>query len=66
MAHVTYSMASVEEMGIRLNISGFSDKLFEFAKNYIDILLGCAEDGFLRENMMHSIAKKKSEYESNS
>ena len=35
LAHVTFSFKSVEEMAISLNISGFSDNIFEFAKIYI-------------------------------
>ena len=63
MANITYSMTSIDEMGIRLKISGFSDKLFEFASTYIEIFLGCAENGFLQENLMHSIEKKRAVYE---
>jgi len=36
LAHVTYSMSTIEEMAVRISISGFSDKLFDFTKIYID------------------------------
>ena len=56
-------MESWEEMAVILEIKGFSDKIFEFARAYIDIFIGCAEDnGFDRESVMHSIAKNKDAY----
>ena len=54
---------NVEEMAISLNFRGFSDKLFQFAEIFIDILLECAkEGGFDDEQVMNSIEKRKSEY----
>ena len=53
-------------MAVNLRIFGFSDKLFEFVKIYIELLLECAnEKGFDRRRVMHSIEKIKSEYANN-
>ena len=60
LAHVSYSLRSIEEMAVHLRISGFSDKLFEFAQSYIDILIECAKDnGFKSRDVRQSIAKIK-------
>ena len=50
-------------MAINLSVTGFSDRAFEFAKAYIDLLLESAnKDGFERSSIQHSIEKIKSEY----
>ena len=45
-------MESVEEMAVRLKLSGYSDKIFEFAETYIDIMLGCAKQGGFEESLI--------------
>ena len=66
LAHVEYSLKSVEEMAVNLKISGFSDNLFKFAKEYIKILVDSAvKDGFVKNNVRHSIEKIRSEYANN-
>ena len=53
-------------MIIKLQITGFSDKIFEFAKIYIDLLVESAkEDGFEKGVVRHSIEKIKSRYANN-
>lgn len=54
-------------MGIHLKFSGYSEKIFEFAKTYIDIMLECAKkDGFEKSQVENSIEKIKTEcYNSN-
>ena len=50
-------------MAVILEIKGFSDKILQFAQDYIDIFIGCAEDnGFDRASVLHSIAKKKTAF----
>ena len=46
LANITHDWHEVEEVAIGLEISGFSQKIFEFAKTFIDILLECAETEF--------------------
>ena len=50
-------------MAVHLRIKGYSDKIFEFAKIYIDLILESAEEGsFSREVTRQSIEKVKTEY----
>ena len=50
-------------MAVKIRIQGFSDKLFEFAQTFIDIMLECAtKDGFDSEQVIHSIEKKRVKY----
>ena len=66
LAHVTYSMSTIEEMAVRISISGFSDKLFDFTKIYIDQLFKCAEDNhFMKKSVIQSMAKNKQIYANN-
>ena len=46
LAEVDYHLKSVEEMAINLNFSGYSDKLFDFIEEYLDILIECSLKGF--------------------
>ena len=54
-------------MGIHLKFSGYSEKIFEFANTYIDIMLECAKKGgFEKSRVENSIEKIKTEcYNSN-
>ena len=45
-------METVEEMAVRVKLSGYSDKIFEFAETYIDIMLGCAKQGGFEESLI--------------
>ena len=45
LANVTYKFSSVEEMAVRIKITGYSEKLLQFAELFIDIMLGCAKPG---------------------
>ena len=59
-------MSSIEEMAVNLRIKGFSDKLFEFAAAYIDIMLECARPGgFDEDQVLNSMEKKRSKYANN-
>ena len=59
LAEVYYEMRSVEEMAVNLHFSGYSDKLFTFIDDYLNILLECAEDGFDNDQILNSVEKKK-------
>ena len=49
-------------MGVHLRFSGYSEKIFEFAKTYIDIMLECAKkDGFEESQVDNSIEKVKTD-----
>ena len=53
-------------MAVNLSITGFSDKIYEFASIYIQLLFDCAkEKGFEANSVKHSIQKKKSVYANN-
>jgi len=43
MAEMTYSVNSVEEMAVSLNFGGYSDKLFDFAEAFLEIMKDCAK-----------------------
>ena len=43
LAHMRYSFQTVEEMAINIKIRGYSDKIFEFIKIYIELMLSCAK-----------------------
>ena len=45
LAEVSYRLRSVEEMAVNLNFSGYSDKLFDFIDQYLDILIECSKIG---------------------
>ena len=50
-------------MAIKINITGFSDNIFDFAKVYTDLLLKCANEmAFLPGDIKNSIEKLRSEY----
>ena len=47
LANCTYSVDLVEEMAVHIRINGYSDKLFDFATIFLDIMSDCAkENGF--------------------
>ena len=50
LANVEFSFETVEEMVIRIKITGYSQKLFDFAQNFIDIMLECAKPGGFEHN----------------
>ena len=45
LANVGFDFEIVEEMAIRIWISGYSEKLFNFAEIFIDTMLECAKKG---------------------
>ena len=50
-------------MAVNIEIKGYSDKLFEFAKTYIEIMLSCARPGgFKKEQVINSMEKKRAKY----
>ena len=56
LANVNFRLESIEEMGVRLRIAGYSDKIFDFAECLINILFKCAKDGGFEHNaVMNSI-----------
>ena len=46
LANVCYNMDSVEEMAVNFHFSGYSDKLFDFIEEYLNILVECSQSGF--------------------
>ena len=52
-------------MVINLKISGFSDQIFEFAKDYIQLLLESANEGFDSGTVRNSIEHIRTEYANN-
>ena len=60
LAHVSFSLDTVEEMAVSLTVTGFSDKILVFAETYIQLLLWCAEPrGFDRASVLQAIEKVK-------
>ena len=46
LAHMKYSLSSLDDVAVKVEVSGYSDRLFEFAGLFLDILFECAENGF--------------------
>ena len=46
LAHMKYSLNSLDDLAVKVEVSGYSDRLFEFAEIFFDILFRCANDGF--------------------
>ena len=46
LAHMKYSLSSLDDIAVKIEVSGYSDRLFEFAGLFLDILFECAESGF--------------------
>ena len=65
LANVNFSFESIEEMGVRLRIAGYSDKIFDFAECFIAILFKSAEKGFEHSDVMNSIEAMGSEFANN-
>ena len=38
LAEINYKFASIDDIAVRISITGYSDKIFEFAKIYLDTL----------------------------
>ena len=56
-------MKTIDEMAINLKFSGYSDKLFNFAEIFIEIMLECArKEGFESDQVMNSIEKTKATF----
>ena len=38
LAHINYRFAGIDDVAIRIDITGYSDKIFEFARIYLDTI----------------------------
>ena len=45
LAQMKYSIYSIEDMSIRVKISGYSDKILIFVKEFLEIMRECAKQG---------------------
>ena len=55
LANISYDIENVEECAIDIEISGFSQKIFNFAELFIDILLTSAPTEFEHSQVLNSI-----------
>ena len=63
MAQMQYKISSVEEMAFRIFISGYSDKILDFIKEFLDIVHECAKlGGFEKKLVENAMGKKKSDF----
>ena len=60
---MTHSFESVEDMAVRIKITGYADKILIFIKMFLDIMLECAKPGgFEKSLVMNAIESKKAYY----
>ena len=63
LAHMTHSFESVEDMAVRIRITGYADKILVFIKMFLDIMLECAKPGrFEKSLILNAIETKKAYY----
>ncbi len=62
LANINYKMTSVEEMGVNLHFEGYSDKLFTFIEEYLDILFECSEKDWTPDEVLNSVETIGAEY----
>ena len=43
LAHMKYSLSSLDDIAVKLEVSGYSDRLIEFAEIFFNIFFKCAE-----------------------
>ena len=49
-----FKISSIEEMAVRISISGYSDKILLFVKEYLSILHECANQGGFEKTMVQN------------
>ena len=63
LANINYKFSNIDDIAVRINITGYSDKIFEFAKTYLDILFEYAKsNSFDKTTLANSMEKKKQAY----
>ena len=63
VADIHYKFQSLEDVGVRITINGYSDKLLDFAKVYLDKLIECGvSQSFEKQVLLQSMQKKKESY----
>ena len=43
LAEIHFKFQSLEDIGVRITVNGYNDKVLEFAKMYLETLVACAE-----------------------
>ena len=62
LANISYDIENVDECALDIEISGFSQKIFNFAELFIDMLLDSANTEFDHLQVLNSLQKLKNEY----
>lgn len=63
LAQIQYEVTSVEDLAVRINISGYSDKILNFVKQFLDIMQECAKLGGFEKTLVDNVmGDKKSEF----
>ena len=52
-------MTSVEEIAVRICISGYSDTILSFVKQYLDIMIECAKLGGFEKTLVDNVMAEK-------
>ena len=64
LADISYCFQTVDDLAVRIKITGYSDTIFDFAKIYLDTMIDCAKPGgFDKNTVMNSMDKKKTAYQ---
>lgn len=62
LASIDYSLESVDDMGVRIKTSGYSDKIFDFTKILLDMVFECAKAGaFPKSTVMNAMTVVRAE-----
>ena len=64
LASVHFAVESINESGLRIKISGYSQKILDFAECFFSILFECADPtkAFDRNDMMNSLESVAGDY----
>ena len=54
LAEINYNFSNIDDMGVSINITGYSDKIFEFAETYLDILFEHAKPNSFDRKILHN------------
>ena len=66
VAGICYKFQSLEDIGVRITIRGYNDKVLDFAKIYLDTLIAQAEPQSFDKSVLINSMEKKRECYSNS
>ena len=66
LAEIHFKFSSLNDIGVKITIRGYSDKVLDFAKIYLDILIACGKPQSFEKRALLGSMEKKSEAYANS